>query len=144
MTLLVFFGVGAVCYTWVLIAFLPKATNPFGAFGLLFVGYIILTGYTSINALVKSELFPAKIRALGVGLGYGLANSCFGGTAPLIYEAFKEHDNVTWFIVYVTTLTFISTLIYIFGLKNKTATHLDHEQGHAWTHNDETPPPAAR
>lgn len=134
--LLVFFGVGAMCYTWVLITFLPKTTNPLGAFGLLLVGYIILTGYTSINALVKSELFPAKVRALGVGLGYGLANSCFGGTAPLIYEAIKEHGKVTWFIVYVTALTFISTLIYVFGLKNKTATHLDHEQGHAWAHNE--------
>ena len=74
------------------------------------------------------------VRALGVSLGYG--HSYFGGTAPLIYEAFKEHGQVMWFIVYVTTLTFISTLIYIFGLKNKAATHLDHEQGHAWAHNE--------
>lgn len=130
--LLVFFGVGASLYGWVLITFLPKADNPLGAFGLLLVGYVILTGYTSINALVKSELFPAQVRALGVGLGYGLANSCFGGTAPLIYEAFKENNQVTWFIIYVTTLSVISTLVYIFGLTNKKATHLDREQGHAW------------
>ena len=58
------------------------------------------------------------VRALGVSLGYG--HSYFGGAAPLIYEAFKEHGQVMWFIVYVTTLTFISTPIYIFGLKIST------------------------
>jgi MFS transporter, MHS family, alpha-ketoglutarate permease len=26
----------------------------------------------------------------------------------------------------------ISLLVYIFALKNKKSTHLDHEQGHAW------------
>jgi MHS family alpha-ketoglutarate permease-like MFS transporter len=26
----------------------------------------------------------------------------------------------------------ISLVVYIFALKNKKATHLDHEQGHAW------------
>ena len=28
---------------------------------------VIVSGYTSINAVVKAELFPANIRALGVG-----------------------------------------------------------------------------
>lgn len=139
--LLVFFGAGATLYTWALITFLPKTTSAMSAFGLLVVGYVILTGYTSINALVKAELFPAKIRALGVGVGYGLANSVFGGTAPLIYQAAKEAHHVTGFIIYVTTLTFISTLVYVFGLRNKHATHLDREQGHAWEpgHTPSTP-----
>jgi hypothetical protein len=52
---------------------------------------------------VKAELFPAEIRALGVGLGCALANSVFGGTAPLLYQASKP-DHVTLFIVYVTVV----------------------------------------
>jgi hypothetical protein len=67
------------------------------------VGYVIITGYTSVNAIVKVELFPAEIRALGVGLGCALANSVFGGTAPLLYQASKP-DHVTLFIVYVTVV----------------------------------------
>jgi len=130
--LLVFFGVGGVIYTYVLLTFLPQTTSPLLAFALLVVGYIIITGYTSVNAIVKAELFPAEIRALGVGLGYALANSVFGGTAPLLYQASKSADHVVWFIVYVTVVIGVSLLVYIFGLKNKGVTVLDREQGSAW------------
>ena len=80
---------------------------------------------------MKAELFPAEIRALGVGLGYALANSVFGGTAPMLYQASKP-DHVTLFIVYVTVVIGVSLLVYIFGLKNKGETVLDREQGSAW------------
>jgi len=80
---------------------------------------------------VKAELFPAEIRALGVGLGYALANSVFGGTAPVLYQASKP-DHITLFIVYVTVVIGVSLLVYIFGLKNKSETVLDREQGSAW------------
>ncbi len=45
---------------------------------------VIVTGYTAINAVVKAELFPAHIRALGVALPYVIANTIFGGTAELV------------------------------------------------------------
>jgi MHS family alpha-ketoglutarate permease-like MFS transporter len=93
---------------------------------------VILTGYTSVNAIVKAELFPAEIRALGVGLGYALANSAFGGTAPLLYQGAKSGDNIGWFIFYVTVIISVSLLVYVFGLKNKSLTVLDREQGSAW------------
>jgi MHS family alpha-ketoglutarate permease-like MFS transporter len=95
------------------------------------VGYVIITGYTSVNAIVKAELFPAEIRALGVGLGYALANSVFGGTAPMLYQAAKP-DHITLFIGYVTVVIAVSLLVYVFGLKNKGETVLDREQGSAW------------
>ncbi len=82
--------------------------------------------------IVKAELFPADIRALGVGLGYALANSAFGGTAPLLFQASKSAGHVGWFIVYVTVVIGVSLLVYIFGLKNKGITVLDREQGSAW------------
>lgn len=129
--LLIFFGVGGVIYTYVLLTFLPQTTSPLAAFTLLAVGYVILTGYTSVNAIVKAELFPVEIRALGVGLGYALANSVFGGTAPLLYQAAKP-DHVTLFIVYVTVVIGVSLLVYAFALKNKGPTVLDREQGSAW------------
>ena len=131
-TLLVFFGVGGVVYTYVLLTFLPQTTSPLMAFALTAVGYVIITGYTSVNAIVKAELFPAEIRALGVGLGYALANSIFGGTAPVLFQAAKSASHPGWFIVYVTVVIGVSLLVYIFALKNKGITVLDREQGSAW------------
>ena len=130
--LLIFFGVGGVIYTYVLLTFLPQTTSPVMAFVLTAVGYVIVTGYTSVNAIVKAEVFPAEIRALGVGLGYAVANSVFGGTAPLLFQASKSADHVGWFIFYVTVVIAVSLLVYIFGLKNKGVTALDREQGSAW------------
>jgi MHS family alpha-ketoglutarate permease-like MFS transporter len=130
--LLIWFGVGGLIYTYVLITFLPQTTSPVLTFLLLAGAYIILTGYTSINALVKSELFPFHIRALGVGLGYALANSVFGGTSPLIYEWAKSQKQVPLFIGYVTVCIAISLAVYVFALRNKGETHLDRERGSAF------------
>jgi MHS family alpha-ketoglutarate permease-like MFS transporter len=130
--LLVFFGVGGVLYTWVLITYLPQTTSVITALTLTVVGYVILTGYTSVNAIVKAEVFPASIRALGVGLGYAVANSMFGGTAPVIYQALSAAKQTTWFIVYVTAVIAASLVVYIFFMRNRAVTALDREQGHAW------------
>jgi MHS family alpha-ketoglutarate permease-like MFS transporter len=124
-SLLVFFGVGGVLYTGYLILSLPQQSSWLPAFAILTIGFVILTGYTSINAVVKAELFPTHIRALGVGLGYALANSAFGGTAPLLYQAALRSDRVMTFVVYVTAVIFVSLCVYVFFLKNKSANWLD-------------------
>jgi MHS family alpha-ketoglutarate permease-like MFS transporter len=129
---LVFFGIGALFYTYILITFLPRTTSAAAALTLVCVGYVILAGYTSINAIVKAELFPSNVRALGVGLGYALANSVFGGTAPLIYQAAKGGGHVPWFIGYVTAVIAVSLFVYVFILRNKSETDLDREQGQAF------------
>ncbi len=128
-TLLVFFGVGGVLYTWFLLTALPAQSDPVLAFAILVIGFVILTGYTSINAVVKAELFPTHIRALGVGFGYALANSVFGGTAPLLYQAAGETGHVPQFIMYVTGVIAVSLVVYVFFLRNKGANWLDDERG---------------
>ncbi|CAM3725675.1 MULTISPECIES: MFS transporter [Tsukamurella] len=130
--MLIFFGVGGVTYTYFLITYLPTLHVAIASLTMVCVSYVILTGYTSINALVKAELFPSHVRALGVGLGYALANSIFGGTAPLIYEAAKKSGHVPWFIAYVTITIAISLAVYIFCLRNKSETFLDRERGSAF------------
>lgn len=123
--LLVFFGVGGVLYTGFLVLALPQQTGWLPAFAILALGFVILTGYTSINAVVKAELFPTHVRALGVGLGYALANSAFGGTAPLLYQAALRADKVMLFVAYVTAVIAVSLFVYVFFLKNKSANWLD-------------------
>ncbi|MET4618804.1 MHS family alpha-ketoglutarate permease-like MFS transporter [Arthrobacter sp. 2762] len=130
--LLIWFGVTGVLFTWPLLSTLSGTKDPFMAFLLMLGGLLMVGGYTSINALVKAELFPASIRALGVGLGYAIANSLFGGTVPLIGAALQKAGQVDMFFTYVTAAVFISLLVYIFALKNKKATHLDAEQGSAF------------
>jgi len=127
-TLLVFFGVGGTLFTWVIFSVLPHTTNPLLSFAILTVGFVILTGYTSINAVVKAELFPTHVRALGVGFGYAIANSAFGGTAPVLYSAALQSGHVPIFIIYVTALTFASLLVYLFLLRNRGSNWLDHPE----------------
>ena len=126
-TLLVFFGIGGVLYTWFLVLELPNQSHWLTAFAILTVGFVILTGYTSINAVVKAELFPTHVRALGVGLGYALANSAFGGTAPLLYQASLETGRVTAFVIYATGLIAVSLVVYMVLLNNKGSNWLDDE-----------------
>ena len=126
--LLVGFGVLGVLWTYTFLTLLPQITTPMASFLMLAGTYVILTGYTSINAIVKAELFPSHVRALGVGLGYALANSMFGGTSPLIYEAAKARDALDAFAIYVTIAIGISLLVYVFALRNKAPTYLDAEQ----------------
>ncbi|WP_448141760.1 MFS transporter [Stenotrophomonas bentonitica] len=124
-SLLVFFGVGGVLYSWYLVTELPNQHDPLIAFLTLALGFVILTGYTSINAVVKAELFPTHVRALGVGFGYALANSLFGGTAPLLYQGALKTDRVGDFAIYVTAIIAVSLVVYVFFLKNKGPNYLD-------------------
>jgi MHS family alpha-ketoglutarate permease-like MFS transporter len=72
------------------------------AFALILTGLAIISFYTSISGLVKAELFPTEVRALGVGLSYAIANALFGGTAEYVALWFKSVGREEWFFWYVT------------------------------------------
>ena len=71
-----------------------------------------ICGYTSISAVVKAELFPTEIRALGVGLPFALTVAIFGGTAEFVALAAKDAGVEEWFYWYVTACAFLSLLVY--------------------------------
>jgi MHS family alpha-ketoglutarate permease-like MFS transporter len=80
------------------------ATNPYAAFGLILA---VLTGaslYTSISGIVKAELFPVEVRALGVGLAYALPNAMFGGTLEYVALWFKQRGIESALFWYVAAL----------------------------------------
>ena len=111
--LLIGFGVlGALC-TYPLFRALEQAQDSFTAFLLCLAGLLIVTGYTAINAVVKAELFPAHIRALGVALPYALANAIFGGTAEYVALWFKSNGMERGFYWYVTALIALSLFAYL-------------------------------
>jgi MHS family alpha-ketoglutarate permease-like MFS transporter len=78
---------------------------------------IIVSGYTSINAVVKAELFPSEIRALGVGLPYALTVAIFGGTAEYIALWFKQAGAESYFYWYITGCILFSLIVYA-GMKD--------------------------
>jgi MFS transporter, MHS family, alpha-ketoglutarate permease len=111
--LMVGFGVLGVLLTWPIFTTLESVRSPFAAFGIMFGALVIVTGYTSINAVVKAELFPAHIRTLGVALPYALANALFGGTAEYIALWFKGAGWERGFYWYVTAMIGISLITYL-------------------------------
>ena len=73
---------------------------------------LIVSGYSAINAVVKAELFPTHIRALGVGLPFAITVALFGGSAEYIALWFKSKGHETWFYWYVTGCIALSLLVY--------------------------------
>jgi len=111
--LMIGFGLLGVTCTYPIFATLAVTKDPWMAGLMVMAGLVIVTGYTSINAVVKAELFPAHIRALGVALPYALANTMFGGTAELVALWFKKLGMEQGFYIYVTVMIGISLIVYV-------------------------------
>ena len=109
--LLIAFGVAGMVCTVPILMLLETVTDSFYAFCLVMLMLVIVTGYTSINAVVKAELFPANIRALGVALPYAIANTIFGGTAEYVALRFKTAGLETGFFWYVTAMLSVSLVV---------------------------------
>src|SRR6476660_807914 len=110
--LLIFFGVAGTLATVPLLMTLKEAKSPFMAFILICCAWLFVAGYTSINAVVKAELFPTNVRALGVGLPYAITVSIFGGTAPAVALFLKNLGHEEWFYYYLSGMIFLSLIIY--------------------------------
>ncbi|MFI2614604.1 MFS transporter [Streptomyces sp. NPDC018584] len=108
---LLFFGVGFA----VLSVPLLKSLN--GSFGSLLLvscaGMVLLTGFTSISAAVNAEVFPARVRAAGIGFPYSLTVALFGGTAPYMGTLFKEIGRPGLFPWYVAVICLASSVVYL-------------------------------
>lgn len=111
---LIGFGVLGTIFTVPLLTSISHTHSPVIAFLLIMAALVIVSGYTSINAVVKAELFPAEVRALGVGLPYAVTVSVFGGSAEYIALWLKQAGHEDWFYWYVAGCIFCSLLVYVF------------------------------
>ncbi|MFR9771973.1 MFS transporter [Nocardia sp. SC052] len=123
--LLIFFGVAGTLLTVPIMTVLARTTNPVAAWGLMMAALVIITGYTSINAIVKAELFPTKIRALGVGLPYALTVAIFGGTAETIALALKKGGHESLYFWYVAGCIAVSLVTYYFMRETSASSAID-------------------
>lgn len=109
--LMVFGVLGTLCTVPILTA-LETTRDAGSAFALVMAGLVIISGYTAINAVVKAELFPTHVRALGVGLPYAVTVALFGGTAEWVALFVKDRGHGPWFYWYVTACIAISLAVY--------------------------------
>jgi len=109
-TLFIAFGGGGLAAYPALTA-IAGTQNAWVAFLLVSMLVVLLSGYNSVSAVVKAELFPANVRALGVALPYGMATATFGGTAEPIALAFKRAGIESGFYIYVAVGLLVAFLI---------------------------------
>ncbi len=109
---LIAFGVFGVTGTIPLMTALAQAHTEARAYALLISALVAVSGYTAINAVVKAELFPTEIRALGVALPYALTVSVFGGTAEYLALWAKSIGHEVWYFWYVTACIGLSLAVY--------------------------------
>lgn len=124
--ILIAFGVLGTLFTVPIMTGISQTTNPWTAFFLIMAALVIVSGYTSINAVVKAELFPAEVRALGVGLPYALTVSIFGGTAEYIALWLKQAGHESLFYWYVTGTISVSLLVYVFMRDTRKHSRIEH------------------
>ena len=119
------FGVLGTLGTIPLLTALEGARTIPQALSLLILALVAVSGYTAINAVVKAELFPTSIRALGVGFPYAVAVSVFGGTAEYFALWFKNMGHERWFYWYVTGCILASLVVYATMPETRDNTHMD-------------------
>ncbi|WP_140421413.1 MFS transporter, partial [Salmonella enterica] len=88
-SMLCFSALATLCTVPILME-LQNVSSPLAAFGLVMLALLIVSFYTSISGIVKAEMFPAQVRALGVGLSYAVANALFGGSAEYVALSLKS------------------------------------------------------
>ena len=102
--LLIAFGALGTFITVPVMIAIANATSHTQAFALIMVTLVVLSSYTAISGVVKAEMFPANIRALGVGLPYGVGVAVFGGSAEFVALAFKSAGIEQGFFWYVAVM----------------------------------------
>jgi len=126
--LLIAFGVLGTLLTVPILSVLIHVAVYWQIFLLMMLSLVIVSGYTSINAVVKAELFPAYIRTLGVGLPYAVTVAIFGGSAEYIALWCKQIGHENYFYYYVSGCIFISLIVYLFMADTKDKNEMQSEK----------------
>lgn len=111
--ILIIFGIAGTLLTWPLLSTLAQTHTIAPALALTCAGMVLVAFYSSVNGVVKAELFPAEIRALGVALPYSFANALFGGSAEAVGLWFKHRGMESGFYTYVTVVIAASLVVYV-------------------------------
>ena len=109
-SMMLFGALGALC-TVPLMTAIGASTSPVVAGVLITAALAIVSLYTSVAAIVKAEMFPPEVRALGVGVGYAISNAIFGGSAEYVALQLKDLHMESAFFWYVTAMMVVTFLV---------------------------------
>ncbi|MGD6740723.1 MFS transporter [Streptomyces sp. BH106] len=123
------FSIGCMVLTVPVMTFLGHTGNPWVAFLLMTLALAFVTGYSALAAIVKAEMFPTKVRALGVGLPHALVTATFGGLTEPIALALKQNGHETVFFWYVTGCVALTLLATLLVREPSRDSHLETEPG---------------
>jgi len=123
--MLLFGALGALMTVPILTA-LQSVSNPVVAFLLIVLALAVVSFYTSISGIVKAEMFPPEVRALGVGLAYAVANAMFGGSAEYVALGLKSVGHETVFYWYVTGMMVLAFFVSLRLPRQASYLHHDH------------------
>jgi MHS family alpha-ketoglutarate permease-like MFS transporter len=123
------FGIGGTLLTVPIMQSLGVVHDTGTALLLNLAGLFILSGFSSIHWLVKSELFPTEIRALGVGLPFAVVSSIMGGTTEWVALRLKDAGQETYFFYYVSACAAVSLITYILMPETRATSTLDPARG---------------
>ncbi|MCS0634914.1 MFS transporter [Streptomyces sp. LP05-1] len=107
--LLLFFGLG---FAVLSVPLLRSVGSFWSLLAAQCAGMVLLTGFTAISAAVNAEIFPARVRAAGIGFPYSLTVALFGGTAPYAGTLFTDLGQPGLFPWYVAALCLVSSAVY--------------------------------
>lgn len=105
------FGAGAAICTVPILTALQNVESEWAAISLVMLALLITSFYTSISGILKAEMFPPEVRALGVGLSYAIANAIFGGSAEFVALTLKHQGIETSFFWYVSAMGALAFLV---------------------------------
>ncbi len=106
------YGAGALLAVPVSTA-LATVTDPVQAYLLCMLPVIALCGYAALSSIIKAELFPTRVRALGVALPYAFSQAIFGGnaeTAALLFKRAGHEPGYYWLVSGLMTLGLVVAL----------------------------------
>jgi MHS family alpha-ketoglutarate permease-like MFS transporter len=112
-TSMILFGALAAIFTTPIMMLLRDVHSPLVAGALIVAALTIVSLYTSIAGLIKAEMFPVEVRALGVGLSYAVANAIFGGSAEYVALWFKQAGHEPYFYWYVSFMCALACVVAI-------------------------------
>jgi MHS family alpha-ketoglutarate permease-like MFS transporter len=122
---MIVFSLFFVLGTTPLLQALGRVSDGWTAFLLVITALTGMSLYTAISGVLKAELFPAGVRAIGVSFPYAIANALFGGTAEYLALWLKSQGHESWFSWYVTAVC-LGVLACSLALpRHESASHLD-------------------
>jgi MHS family alpha-ketoglutarate permease-like MFS transporter len=122
---MIVFSLFFVLGTTPLLQALGRVSDGWTAFLLVITALTGMSLYTAISGVLKAELFPAGVRAIGVSFPYAIANALFGGTAEYFALWLKSQGHEGWFSWYVTAVC-LGVLACSLALpRHESASHLD-------------------